>query len=460
MRKLLIIIFINSWIYLVPAQADDGLPLEYEFLLIYEATELDSLTLGDEPREDRFQTKEPEFEFGLQYQINDHWYAFFVGSLVDNNETIEPANLVEEESGLERKQIGIGVSFGEEIESDLNIGRVEFVSISESWLWWDEELDAIRLESSYGDIEAMIGFAEEQAREATYQDRIDPEVDDVKRIIASLGWEFFPNQSLHFYYLDQEDDSKSFYDGIGSFDDCNDGPPSPACVSEEANKIDEEDADLEWTGISYLGEFDTDAIGELEVELHYARVSGDEVLYEFDDRDPLTGLSEVTNRQENSISASARGFQINWTPAQADDWSFILGRAEGEHDFRQTGLQGDADVYGELFQPELANLIVDTVGIEWEINEYIEVALLTYEYEQDRAIDELRDATIDFELNGTSKDIGKEIDLVVTVTAIDDMELKLVVAEFEAGEAYDLEPGRNYKGETSRFWKFELEYEF
>jgi hypothetical protein len=90
----------------------------------------------------------------------------------------------------------------------------------------------------------------------------------------------------------------------------------------------------------------------------------------------------------------------------------------------------------------------------------IEIGLLAFEYEQDRAIDELRDAAIDFELNGTSKDIGEEIDLVLTVEAFDGMELRLIAAEFKAGKAYDIEPGRNYDGETSQFWKIELEYVF
>lgn len=443
MRKLFLIILASTWVCSA-VSAEDGSPLEYEFLVSFELSELNDLTLGDEPTEKRLEKEEYEFEFDLLYQIDDHWYAFFAGSLVEEVETIEPAGLKEEDiSGFERKQIGIGVEFGEEVTSDLSIGRVEFLSIGEWWLWWDEDLDAIKLESSYGDFEALIGVAEEQARENTDEDFIDPEVDEIKRLLASLGWEIADNQSLHFFYLDQQDDSSSFIDG----------------ETIDTDKEDEEDADLSWTGISYLGEFEGDTMGELEVELHYARVSGDETVYEFEEMPG--GTSDVDGDPVKSrVRGSAQGFLINWSPAQADDWSFIIGRAQGEREYRQNGLQGDSEVFGELLQPELANLVVKTIGIEYEINEYAEIGLQAFEYEQDSAIDELRDAAIDFELNGTSKDIGEEIDLVLTLEAFDGMELRLVVAEFKAGKAYDIEPGRNYEGETSQFWKFELEYEF
>ena len=443
MRKLFIIIFTSAWICSA-VSAENGFPLEYEFLVSVEISELDNLTLGDEPTEKRFEKEDYEFEFDLLYQFDDHWYAFFAGSLVDEVETIEPVGFEEEDvSGFERRQIGIGVEFGDEIASNFSMGRVEFLGIGEWWLWWDEELDAIKLESSYGDFEALIGLAEEQARENTDRDFIDPEIDKVRRVIASLGWAIGDSQSLHFYYLDQRDDSSSFIDG----------------ETIDTDKEDEEDADLTWTGISYLGEFKDDRIGELEVELHYARVSGDETVYEFEAMPD--GTSDVDGDPvKNRVTGAARGLLINWSPAGADDWSFILGRAEGEREYRQNGLQGESEVFGELFQPEIANLVVETIGVEYEINEYAEIGLLAFSYEQDRAIDELRDAAIDFELNGTSKDIGEEVDLVLTLEAFDGLELRLIAAEFTAGKAYNIEPGRNYEGETSQFWKIELEYVF
>ena len=481
MRKLLIVAFITGLSGPTQASAADNPNFEYEFVLSLERNVLDNIGLGDDPTladpdedpvGDRLIEEDYEFEFDLRYQVNDDLYLFFAGSLIDETEILEYNNFIgtrdssDEVSGFERKEIGVGVYFGEEIESELKIGRMEFVSISESWLWWDEELDAISLESSYGNFEVLLGIAEEQARETTDADFIDPEIDGIRRIIASLSWEFAPDQSLNLYYLDQEDNSSSFYSGFGSFEDCEDGPPPPGCELEDSDKIDEEDADLTWTGVSYLGEFENEAIGELEVELHYTRVSGDEVVYEFDELDPPDpDLLQVTSRQENRVSGSAQSFLLGWTPAMLDDWSFIVGRARGSGDgkpddkrnesFRQTGLQGDADVFGELYQPEISNIVVRTIGVEWEINDAIEVALLSYDYEQDAKADEMRDVSIEADLSGLSRDLGSEIDLVVTIAAYDGMELILIAAEFEAGKAY----GSN-KGDTSSYFSVEFSYEF
>ena len=445
--------------------ADDGGELDYEFAISIERSELSDLSLGDDPDLERLEEEEIEFEFGFEYRPNDQLYFFLVGAYKDEVEAEKPGGERDSLAGIERKEIGVGYLFGEEVESDLNVGRMEFESASEWWIWWDEELDGIRLESAFGNFETMLGIAEEQARESTGLDRIDPEAEDVRRLMASLAWEFADNHSLLFYYLDQDDRSKSYYDGFGTFDDCNDGPPSPTCESEDKDKIDEEDADLAWKGISYLGGFDVEDVGEFEVELHYAEVSGDEIIYDFDDLDPVTGLSEVTGRSENSVDGSARGFLLSWTPAAFDDWSFTLSRAIGEGDgnlndnrdrsYRQNGLQGDIDAFGELYQPELSNLEVRAVGVEWEVREGIGISLVRYDYEQDELDDEMRDVSLEVDPTGLDRDLGHEMDLILTVEAYDGLEFVLIAAEFEAGDAYG-----DYEGETSRFVKFELSYEF
>ena len=447
MRNLLFILCVANLLWLTPAPADDRDPFDYAFQISIERSALDGLSLGDDPSEDRLVEEDYEIEFALEYQVNDELYLFFTGALKDETETIETAGLEEEVSGLERKEIGVGYFFGEEVSSQLRFGRTEFVSASEWWLWWDEELDAIRLDSNYGDFEMTLGLAQELARESTGDDFIDPEFDDVKRILLSLAWEFADDQSLIIYYLDQTDDSESF--NVGEFED--------------DDRIDEEDADLSWGGISYIAGFDIDKVGELEVELHAARVSGDETIYEFDD--PVAGSSEVVEREQHRVSGSAYGYLLSWTPAVLDDWTLILGSTRGEGDsnpndsrvesFRQSGLQGDSESFGELYQPELSNLEVDVIGVEWEIAEGVEVALLRYEYEQHELADEMRDVSIELDPSGTSRDLGREIDLIVTIEAREGLEFIITAAEFDAGKAY----GASSR-ETSNFINFELGYKF
>ena len=447
MRNLFVVLHACGLFYLAPVGAESGGPLDYSFEISLERSALEGISFGSDPAEDRLVEEDYEFEFSLEYQLTENSYLFFTGALIDETETVENSGAEDDVSGLERKQMGFGYFFGETVKSEFNIGRMEFVSASEWWLWWDEELDAISLDSTYGDLEATLVVAEEQAPESTGVDFIDPEFEDVRRVMLSLAWEFNAGHSLVFYYLDQTDNSQSF--NVGEFEDY--------------DEIDEEDADLEWTGISYLGEFEIESVGEFEIELHVAEVSGDETVYEFDD--PVAGSSEVVEREQNRVDGSAQSYLISWTPAVLDDWSFILGSATGSGDsnpdnnrddsFRQTGLQGDSESFGEFYQPELSNLVVDLIGVEWEISEGVEVALLRYEYEQDELADEMRDVSIDIDPSGSSRDLGSETDLVVTIEARDGLEIILTAAEFDAGSAYD-----GFSNETSNFIKFELAYEF
>jgi len=447
MRNLLVIIFIGSLHGLSPAMADENPALDYSFTISLENSEIDNLSLGDDSRVDKLTVQDYELELALEYTVNDNIYLFLVAGLVDETETVKPVDVKDETSGLERKQMGVGVYFGEEIESEFILGRREFVSASEWWIWWDEELDAISLDSAYGNFETLIGVAEEQWEASTDDDFVDPEIDGVRRFIASLSWEFAEDQSLNFYYLDQDDKSGSH--DVGDFEDF--------------DKRDEADGDLSWSGVSYLGEFDFDRLGEIEVELHYSRVSGDETFYEFDD--PEDGKAEIIEKGKARVSAEAESYLLSWTPAQLEDWSFSVGRARGEGDsnlddgrdesFRQNSLQGDAEVFGELYQPEISNLVVQMFGIEWEAYEGVEIALMYYDYEQDERSDEIADVTIEVDPTGLNSDLGNEIDLVVTIDAFEGLELVLIAARFEAGKAYG-----TYDGETSNFLSFELEYEF
>ena len=447
MQSLLAIILIGSLLCFSRAIADQGSALEYSLTIGFETSEIDNLSLGDDPQVDKLINEEFELELALDYSLNDSVHFFLVASLVDETETVKPVGIKDETSGLERKQMGVGVYFGEEIESEFIFGRRKFVSASEWWIWWDEELDAISLDSAYGNFETLIGVAEEQWKESTDDDFVDPEIDGVRRIIASLSWEFVTGQSLNFYYLSQDDNSDSH--NIGEFEDF--------------DKRDEADGDLSWSGVSYLGEFDFDTMGEFEVELHYSSVSGDETFYEFDD--PAGGKSEVIDKGESRVSASAESYLLNWTPARIEDWSFTVGLARGEGDsnsadnrdesYRQNNLQGDSDVYGELYQPEISNLVVQTFGVEWEAYEGVEVALRYFEYDQDVSSDQIAGVSIEVDPTGLDSDLGREIDLLVSIETYKNLELELIAARFEAGKAYGV-----YENEISNLVSIEINYEF
>lgn len=429
------------------AGSDSSGALDYSLAISLEDARLDDLSLGSDPAEERLREQNYEFEFDLNYQVNDRLYLFFGGSLIDETTTTRPSGRKTTVSGFERQTLGASLSFGEAVASEFGVGRMEFSSLSEWWLWWDDDLDAIRLESDYEDLSAMLGIARELARESTGEDFIDPRAKNVTRVIASLGWELTEDQSLGFYYLEQDDGS---------------GVQVPGEVI-ESDRIDSEDADLAWSGISYLAEFASESLGEVELELHLARVSGHETTYQFVELS--TGLSQVTLRSENRVSGRAQGYLLNWTPSVLDAWSLVVGHAWGSGDdspgdghnraFRETGLQGDTEVFGELFQPELSNLVVDLVGVEWRVHPRIDLGLFHYDYRQQKAAGSMRDVGIKLDPDGTHRDLGREIDLVVAIDADKVLAIVLTAARFKAGSAYAIQ-----QGETSRYVNFELSYEF
>ena len=449
MRRQFFIFCISALVQLSTVQANQGSALGYNIQFSIERSALDGLSLGDDPAEDRLLEKDLEIEIDLEYQINDNAYLFFAGAFIDKTETIEMSDLREDVSGFERKAFGLGYFFGDRIQSELNIGRMDFSSRSDWFLWWDEELDGIRLKSTFGDFESMLGLTEEQARESTAVDFIDPEMKSVKRLFFTLDWEIVADHTVVVYYLDQSDNSSTF--NVGEF--------------AEFDQIDKEDADLNWNGISYFGEFAHESIGQFSIQLHSARVSGNETVYEFEDPDPASGLSRVAEQQKNSVSGTAQSYLLNWTPAILENWTLILGNARSSGDrnpgdgrvrsYRQTGLQDDSKSYGELYQPELSNLVVDVIGISWLVKEGVAVSILNYDYRQRNIADQMRDVSIKLNPSGLSRDLGRETDLIVSIEADNGIEFILTVAEFEPGKAY----GRA-AAETSNYINIKLAYVF
>ena len=85
--------------------AGDYDEFEYQFTLSLERSALEGVTLGDDPQGDRLVIEEYELELDLEYALGDDAYLFFVGTLVDDSETLETAGNEEESRGLEVSQL-------------------------------------------------------------------------------------------------------------------------------------------------------------------------------------------------------------------------------------------------------------------------------------------------------------------------------------------------------------------
>ncbi|PZQ50687.1 MAG: hypothetical protein DI556_06090 [Rhodovulum sulfidophilum] len=135
--------------------------------------------------------------------------------------------------------------------------------------------------------------------------------------------------------------------------------------------------------------------------------------------------------------------------------------------FRQTGMQSNEGrfgesakfrYYGETFDPELSNMSILTAAIGASPAEGLSVDLVYNRYWQVEAADFLRDAAIDADPNGTSTDLGQEIDLVVGYEPNDTWETKFILGYFKPGDAFRSSSGDS--ADDAVYAQFEIDFRF
>jgi alginate production protein len=153
---------------------------------------------------------------------------------------------------------------------------------------------------------------------------------------------------------------------------------------------------------------------------------------------------------------------------------FTLGYAFGTGDddpgdsidknFRQTGFQDNTTkfggvvkilYYGEVLDPELSNLAVFTCGIGIRPAKTLSFDLIYHSYRQHRRSDEIRDSQLERDPTGESKDIGREIDLVIGYKT----KKPNIGVEFAVGRFF---PGSAFPDGSDGAWgfRFEMGYAF
>ncbi len=429
--------------------ADTGGP-NYELQIGLIESRLKGATLGDDLLLDRLDNSEITIQFDLEYPLDDQFYVFFGAELFNEEETFKTANAGTDASGFKLGGTGVGYAWGEDIEYQLEFGRIEY-SDERQW-WWDEYLDTIRLQFDVNDIEFMLATGRQQGRERSSDDFIDPQEEGISRVLASINWSLSDEQRVSFYYLSQDDESAAYV--------LNDS------IAE--NRADASDANLRWFGLAYQGAFEADSIGAIDWRIGYAKLSGNEIVYDISDPDPVTNIVTVGAIDNFDIDASAYELSFEWQPTWVDDVSIFYAYAAGSGDanqgdskidsFRQSGLhsnEADFLYYGELFQPELSNIKIHSLGISLEIIDDLDVSLLLHDYRQDEADSEMRDVSIDLDPDGLERDLGSEIDLIAVYELDNGLELEFITAVFEAGAAYGANAGRK-----SRYWSVDLTYNF
>lgn len=180
------------------------------------------------------------------------------------------------------------------------------------------------------------------------------------------------------------------------------------------------------------------------------------------------------------IRANAFDVGLTWRPRTVLDPSLTVGWARGSGGgdevanpaderrvagtFRQSGLERNRgsfngvvsfSYYGELLDPELANLRVSTLGVGIRPQRSFSVDLIRHDYAQDvLSRRRLHASPIDAKPSGLSRDIGKEWDLIVGFEPSRLIELRFTAGRFQPGAAFP------FSGESAGLLSFQAKLRF
>ncbi len=139
-----------------------------------------------------------------------------------------------------------------------------------------------------------------------------------------------------------------------------------------------------------------------------------------------------------------------WSPTVTAGYAFGSGdrtRGDGlDTRFRQTDLEDNqayfgglrrVAAYGELFDPELSNLHVMTAGFGMRPTRGFSVDAIYHRFAQATASSSLPSGRLDGDLNGRSRALGDELNVVLTYRAARGVDLDLALGTFRPGPAFE-----------------------
>ncbi len=256
-------------------------------------------------------------------------------------------------------------------------------------------------------------------------------------MLARTHWLYSREHALDLFFLHHHDRSRT--QSLGGL--------------MKTDREDPSDARLWWGGLRGSGKATVAKDRELSYWADLGVVFGNEKLLDFEDA--ANNRQMVVSRQKRRV----RGWAIDLggcldtqLPGQP---LFTLGYAIGSGDrnpetgpdraFRQTGLQSNDEefrTYGESLRPELSNLSIPVLAVQFPILWRSHVEFAYRHFRQVHAAPFVRDARIEADLNGSKKNIGHEWMLYSLIKQWKNLEIELVGAAFKAGNAYGALSGK------------------
>jgi alginate production protein len=178
-----------------------------------------------------------------------------------------------------------------------------------------------------------------------------------------------------------------------------------------------------------------------------------------EDHDSWLELSAIHGRRNNQhgkADLGGWGFDIGTTRKFGKRWFLTASWAWGQGDddvrdgsdnnFRQTGLQDNNGrfggvtsfrYYGELVDPELANLHIGTLGVGYRFTRESSLDLVGHYYRQDEPARKLIDSDLDEKANGVDHELGWEVDAILGWRPQQAWDFEVVVGWFSPGKAFE-----------------------
>lgn len=320
-----------------------------------------------------------KLEVELFYPLTEAMSAFVEGKLFHERDLYREDGERRKDTFLERGEAWIHADLGGSGLS-LQLGRQNFKDLRE-W-WWDSDLDSIRLHYDYDRWHAEIAVAQELGRISTREDFLDPEQQDVLRVLGHARVQVARRHRIEFFALHQNDRSRT--ENVGRV--------------VEKDREDEVDGNLTWVGLRAQGRWGLGSHGKLHYWWDGAFVRGEESEIDYDDTGGERSL--VDRVSERRVRGWALDTGLTWATRGIGQPSLTLGYAVGsagdtdaslDRSFRQTALQDNNGrfrgvdrfrYYGELLQPELSNLHIGTLSAGVALLESSSLELAYHYYHQ------------------------------------------------------------------------------
>ncbi|MBO3274852.1 alginate export family protein [Pseudomonas schmalbachii] len=349
------------------------------------------------------------------------WSAYTMGQAVTATDTIQTDTLQSDENGnrsdarqrddsyLALREFwvdyaGLTAYPGEH----LRLGRQRLRE--ESGLWQDTNIEALNWSFDTTLLRAHAGVAQRFSEYRTDLDDLAPEDEDRTHLFGDISTQWMPHHWVGLR-LHHADDSGNL--------------PNPGEVVDELDKTST--GKLTWLGIEANGDgYEYRSQMPLNYWASATWLTGDR------DRltsTPVDGERIATGKQSGDVNAYGVDLGLRWNIDE--QWKVGAGYArgsgggdDGEDQFEQTGLESNRSSFtgtrsrvhrfGEAFRGELSNLQDATLFGSWQLRDDYDASVVYHRFWRVDGDSDIGNSAITAPLVNDDKDIGQEVDLVVT----------------------------------------------